>query len=105
MLVIEEKSTRIVLKSEFSEAWEELRGRTGISQQELFDRMLRFLFQFDDITQSMMLGIIEARPDLLKFVLEKQSVAGTIKPTTSASGKRTESQNQAAKKFPRGGKS
>jgi hypothetical protein len=97
MLVIEEKSTRIVLKSEFSEAWEELRGRTGISQQELFDRMLRFLFQFE--------GIIEARPDLLKFVLEKQSVAGTIKPTTSASGKRTESQNQAAKKFPRGGKS
>lgn len=71
MVVAIEKSTRIVVKSEIADDWEAMRTRTGLSQQEVFDRLVRFLFEQDELAQAMILRTIQPRADLVELTLRR----------------------------------
>lgn len=71
MFMRESKSARIIVKPEFYEAWEAMLARTGLSQQDVFDRCVRFLLSQDATMQAMILGTLPPAEDLISLVLKR----------------------------------
>lgn len=68
---VEPKEFRYGVPEDIYGEWRALHKRTGVAQVQILHRLIRFLLSHDQVTQQMILGLIDARPDLIEFVLKR----------------------------------
>jgi hypothetical protein len=109
VIYVAEKTFKVDIDEGVVDEFNAFTDAMGMKNKAIVERLLRFFNAQPDPIRRYMIGLVDGAEAgaIAEFAdsLPRPPVAGSIKPTTSASGKRTESQNQAAKKFPRGGKS
>lgn len=81
MTTADPKEFRYGVPEELYERWLELHNRTGIPQRQILHRLVTFLLEQNELTQSMVLGAVSPTPELLELAIKratKQSPIGVI---------------------------
>jgi hypothetical protein len=69
----ERKEFRYGVPAEMYADWRAAHKRIGLPQTQMLHRLVKFLLAQDQVTQMMILGQLEPRPDLLEFVLRQRA--------------------------------
>jgi hypothetical protein len=72
------KEFRYGVPEDIYSEWRAAQRRIGLPQNQILHRLVRFLLAQDQVTQGMILGQLEPRPDLIAFLLN--SIAQKKKP-------------------------